>query len=307
MNWFKENPFVSGILAVALIGGGALGYLIMQAAGRLAESTDNYSAAVSRLHSLQNRVPFPNEENLGKIRENLAAYEKRISTLRSQLSEMEHPLNLEITPQQFQDELRSAVNELRTRATANGVALPDDFYFGFSDYQAQVPSPQAAPYLDRQLRVISSLVNRLVDFKVQSIDGLTRQPLPQEAGAAPVTPPAEGRNRPNASESAPVLERFPFEISFTAEQGKLRVAFNSILGKEQFLIVRSMGIQNTNPEPPSRRADPATTSSAPNPFAAAETPGTSAQTLQVILGRELVGVTLRLEMLDFLETPEPKN
>ncbi|MDX2080407.1 MAG: Amuc_1100 family pilus-like protein [Terrimicrobiaceae bacterium] len=308
MNWFKENPFVSGLLVVAILGAGALGYLIMQASSSLAAASEGYTAAVSRLHSLQNRVPFPNDENLGKLKEVLADYEKRISGLRGQLSEMELPLNPEITPQQFQDDLRTAVNELRTRAAANNVKLPDDFYFGFSEYQAQVPSPQAAPYLDRQLRVIRSLVNRLVDFKVSSIDGLTRQPLPQEGGATAPAATSETRNRPadKAPKADPILERFPFEIAFTAEQGKVRVAFNSILGKEHFLVVRSLGIQNTNPEPPSRRTEGSTSATAPNPFAT-DAQATSAQSLQVILGRELVRVTLRLEMLDFLQPPEPKN
>jgi hypothetical protein len=99
------------------------------------------------------------------------------------------------------------------------------------------------------------------------------------------------------------MSRFPFDISFTAEQQKLRVAFNSLLGSEQFLIVRSLDIHNSSPQAPSKKGgEPASS----NPLAGA--PGATEKdqsNIQVILGRELLKATLHLEMLDFTKPPEP--
>ncbi len=307
MNWFKENPFLAGILAVAVLGTGVLGYLISQAASANALALETYSSSVARLHTLQNKVPFPNDANLKTYRERLDQYQTQINAVRSQLAAMEAPLRTDVTPQGFQDDLRSAVNDIRTRATANGVELPENFYFGFDQYQTQVPTEAAAPFLDRQLNFIRTLVGRLVDFKVQSIDRVDRPTLPVEGGAAAAaaTPaPGPGRPRNNDAPADPVVARFPFDITFTAEQGKFRVAFNSLLGKDQFLVVRSLSVENTSPLPPARNTATATATPAGDTFGGA--PAAPTQTLQVLLGRELVKATIRLEMLDFTEPPAPK-
>lgn len=295
MNWFKDNPFLAGVLAACLIGSGALGYLIVQSVSAYSASSDAYTASVAKLHTLQNKVPFPSDANLKSIQAGLAEYSSRIKNLQSQLAKMEVPLDEKFTPQQFQDGLRAAVNDIRNKAEANGVKLPTNFYFGFDQYQTQVPSEKAAPFLNRQFLVIQSLVVRLVDYKVASIEGVNRVPLPQESSATPA-----GQRRTDASE--PVLSRFPFDISFTAEQPKFRVAFNSLLGSDQFLIVRSLDIHNTNPQAPAKKgADLGAPGQ--NPLA----PGKDQSSIQVILGREMLKVTLRLEMLDFAEPVAAKK
>jgi hypothetical protein len=293
MNWFKENPFLAGILAVAIVGSAVFGYLIVQSATALSASSAAYNEAVNKLHALQNKVPFPSAENLKAIQENFAEHTAQIDGFRKQLAKMELPLDQTITPQQFQDGLRAAVNEIRTRAEENHVELPANFYFGFDQYQTQVPSEQAAPFLQRQFLVIRSLISRLVDYKVTAIVGVTRAPLPQESG------PTAGRpNKPDASD--PVLQRFPFAVSFNAEQGKFRVAFNSLLGSEQFLIVRSVAVENSSPQAPAKRGMEAASPSRANASTAGDA-ANSEDGLQVILGREILKVTMELEMLDFAE------
>ena len=272
-------------MAVCIVGSGALGYLIVQSVSAYSTSSDAYTAAVAKLHTLQNKVPFPNDANLKSIQAGLNEYSSHIKNLQSQLAKMAVPLDEKFTPQQFQDGLRTAVNDIRIKADANGVKLPANFYFGFDQYQTQVPTDHAAPFLNRQFLVIQSLVVRLVDYKVASIDGVNRVPLPQESSAAPA-----GQRRPDAAE--PVLSRFPFDISFTAEQPKFRVAFNSLLGSDQFLIIRSLDIHNTSPQAPAKKG-------AEQPGLKPPTPGKDQSSIQVILGREMLKVTLRLEMLDF--------
>jgi len=286
MNWFTKNSFLAGLAAATLVGAGALGYLISQAALTYSASSEAYSAAVAKLHGLQNKVPFPSEENCKAIKTGLDDYSARIEALQSQLDKMEVPLDEKITPQQFQDGLRTAVNDIRAKAEAENVKLPEKFYFGFDQYQTQVPTEQASPALFRQFRVIQSLVTRLVEFKVASVDSIIRPPLPEEGPA-----PKKG--------DEPVVKRFAFDISFTADQGKFRAAFNSLLGFDPFLIVRSLEIKNTNPQAPSKASGEAATKPVNFPAAIAGDKPDEKKSLVVILGRENVKATLRLEMLDF--------
>lgn len=293
MNWLKENPFVSGLIAVTIVATGALAFLLTQSMTRFQETSDAYTAAVQKLHGLQNRVPFPNAENLDKTKQLEAQYKKELTDLQQQLEKMEIPITPGVSPQTFQDDLRTAVNRTAEKAEAAGVALPKDFYLGFSQYKDSPPSNAAAPALARQLKVIDKLVSDLISFKIQSIDYLERKPLPEEGGAAPA--PGDQKDKKVTG-----IQRFPISLGYTAEQGKFRVAFNSLLNNEQFFIVRALSVQNTSPAgPPVAQADPT------GATGAGGAPGAGANDLNVILGRESVQVSLRLEMITF--APEAKK
>ena len=319
MNWFKENPFLAGLIGVTVIIAGALGYLLMQEMTRYQEAADGYSQAVAKLHGLQERVPFPNQKNLETARAQSAEYKKSLEDVRQQLAGMELPLNPSIRPQQFQDDLRTAVNETAAKAQQAGVTLPANFYLGFSQYANNLPSEKAAPHLARQLVLIKQLVQQLIDFKIKSLDALDRAPLPQEnpnaAAAEPAAPQRQAQGRPgraaghnNDKDAEKVFERYPFDLAFTAEQSKLRVAFNALLNGKDFLIVRALEVQNTSPAGPlvgGGEAAPGTgAAQAPGGMAAGQE---SAKALNVILGQEFVRAALRIDILDFPDVEAKAN
>ncbi len=121
MNWIKENPFLSGLLGVVVVVGGGLAFLLFQSMSAFQLASDDYTAAVQKLQSLQNMVPFPNEENLAKAKALQAAYEKEVKNFHQQLNALEIPLPTDMTPQKFQDELRNAVDRAKKNATAAGL------------------------------------------------------------------------------------------------------------------------------------------------------------------------------------------
>lgn len=299
MKWIQDNPFLAGLSVVTALGLAVLLFLLNQSATQYQEVSDQYTQAVQKLHGLQNRSPFPSRENYEKSAALAEEYKTELQTIRRHLAAMEVPLNPDIKPQQFQDDLRSAVNATTEKAAAAGVALPTDFYLGFGQYANSLPSERAAPALARQLVVIQGLINRLIDFKITSIDTLDRRLLPEESP----TPP-------DPKKPEPILQRYPFDLAFTAEQAKFRVIFNSLLADDQFLLVRALSILNSEPAGPpiAQAATPAaSTSLAGNTDAFAQSPETTPAGLEVILGRELVKVSLRIEILDFAEHEEPKK
>jgi len=296
MNWFKENPFLSGLLAVTLLATATLGFFLFQSWSSYGEVAEACTVAIEKLHKLQNKVPYPSDANLKAEKAGLDDYREKLRALRVKLSKMELPVDEKVTPQLFQDNLRAAVNGIKEKAAANNVRLPEKFYLGFERYQSEPPSSQAAPQLNREMRVLESFVTRLVEYKIQSLNELKRSPLPQEEAAA-----AGQKNRTNA----PVLFRYPFAISFAAEQSKIRLAFNALLGAEQFVIVRSLSMTNTATKGPSRKTDePSARSSAGVPDPAAGSPAAK-ESIKVLFGRELIKADLYLEILDFVEPPAP--
>ncbi len=300
MKWIKDNPFLAGLAVFTAVAAAALGFLVVQARGACQEAVDGYTQAVQKLHGLQNRSPFPSAENLKKSLDISKQYAAELDALRSKLLSVEAPIDPSIKPQGFQDGLRAAVNDITDKATKAGVALPADFYLGFSQYQNSLPTEAAAPGLARELALVKQIVSRLIDFKVRSIDSLNRSPLPEEAGSVRVRYPGPG-GRPAEADTSGLL-RYPFDLAFTAEQGKFRVMLNSLLTADQFLLLRSLSIQNTNPVGPEVAADASATA---NPGAAAALGTTPPATLNVLLGREALKVNARIEIIDFIEPPKP--
>ena len=311
MSWLRENSLLAGLVAATLVVGGALTFLTLQSMTRYHETLEAYRQTVRRLHVLQNRSPFPNAENLEKSRLLTEQYKSGFESLRAQLAKMQVPIDPGVQPQTFQDDLRAAVNRILEKAAAAGVELPKGFYLGFGQYANSLPNEYVAPALAQQLVIIERVITNLIDLKVQSIDSLNRLPPrkteePQKGGGSP----AEG------------LRLLPVELTFTAEQGKLRVAFNSLLDSDQFLIVRNLAVQNTaRVGPPisrqssasgSQPALPANDSAAPGeqPPGGAREPRRGSQapaTLNVILGRELVRASLRIEIVNFSIPPSLKD
>jgi hypothetical protein len=291
MNWFKENPVLAALLALALLGTGATSYLALDAAARRTAAVEDFNTKITTLRRLQAKKPFPDPDNEKKVLAAVEAYQAAISKFKTDLAGMEVPL-VEIKPQDFQDNLRNAVDELRAAATKNGVALPEKFFFGFDDFQTQLPTENQAPRLNREFTVIRKLLDQLVALPVQSIDSLVRHSastVPEKSEEAPADK--------SAAETATAFDSFT--LGLTATQDKFAAAIDKIPESGGFLVLRSLGIENANPVPP-LRAEP--TPSAPASIFPGETDTASAQ-LPVAFGREAVKATLLFEIPDFPEAP----
>ena len=134
--------------------------------------------------------------------------------------------------------------------------------------------------------------------------------MPEESATPSVPPPERAGQRGKEEDASPVgIIRQPFDLSFTAEQGKLRVAFNSLLGSDQFLLLRYLTLENTaRVGPPISRTVASGLGPRPEQVPAARpTNAAPANSLNVILGRELVKASMRIEIIDFPRPEEPKT
>jgi hypothetical protein len=187
------------------------------------------------------------------------------------------------------------VDELRKKALEKGVTLPDNFFYGFDEYQATPPSQQEVGELNREFRIIRRLTDEIVDLKIGSIASLKRQEIPPPS-ATPTPAPAA---KPGATPApkAPSISTKTFTITFTSPQEKLLTAFNMIQDADEFLLIRSLTMDNTSPQPPlrSQSGDSSPTEGIPTPSASASAP----ETIQAVLGRESVIASLTIEILDF--------
>jgi len=307
MNW--RNPFLTTYLAVTVVGAGIFGYMLYSSMSHYDEVDASYTDAVDKLNKLQNRHPFPNEENYRKYEAYTADYRAAYQQLLGQLDKMQKPLEA-ITPQTFQDRLRAYVSEVMAAGQKNGVEFEPGFYLGFDQYRDTLPSNEASAPLARELEGIRTLASRLVDLKIRKIIGIKRTLLPEEGGAAEATPPPRsGRPAPRIAQrpASNVITVNPFEIAFVADQARLRQAVNSITQADQFLILRTLNVLNSNTEGPKRAEDPSAEQPAAAPALdqAADLTGANPAAaapvshMRLLVGRETLTVAARIEMLTF--------
>lgn len=306
MNWAKENPFLTGFLVFSVVLIGGLGYFTYSQYSTHTELLTTYETEVQKLHSLQNRTPYPNSANLKQMVEAKEQYQAALVDLGKALQTRELPLKAGITPQQFQDELRKAVSNAEKLAASSGMSLPKNFYLGFDNYSANLPTQEAAPHLARELSAIEALFADLTEARVEVLSELSRAPLPVEESRT-----SAPKNGPNAP-APKLIEKTFLDLTFSGEQGRVRLALNSFLNSPQYALVRAVKIQNNSPLSPPVTADPAAAASPTTPeFSNSETPSPSPRALNMVFGREKITAQVRVELLHFEKiaesgTPKPQ-
>ena len=302
MNW--RNPFLVTYLSVTVIGIVIFGYLLYAGYSNWAEVDAGYFEAIQKLHTLQNRTPFPNAENNRKYVEYTEQYRAEYDRLLAKVAKMQIPVEEGVTPQEFQDRLRANVSQVVAAAKQNRVELgeegatPEAFYLGFDQYRGTLPTDEAAGPLARELAAIRTVIDKLIELRVKRIVGISRDLLPQEGGAPapaaqPRAPVNSGRNMRNnnnapAASSGRVATASSFNIIFVADQGVARSALDAIVNADQFFIIRNLTIANSNPVGPKRVED------GTDPAAAQDSGG-----LRFVVGRETVTVGARIEIINF--------
>jgi len=304
MNWVKENKFLTGYIAVMLIGVGALGYEVYAASSANDEASDNYTKQATEYNRLRHLVPFPSRPNLEAYDQQKKEAADVIDAFEADLAKKAFPLE-PMTPSGFQDKLKASVSEVRTKAEAAGVTLPEKFYLAFEKYESTPPSTEAAAPLGRELKSIQWVLERFLSQptgKVEKIVDLKRADLPEEgSGRSGQKGGGSGKGGPagaarggtgipggNINDRRGLVKYFGFDIAVLCKPEGLRNTLKEITAANapQFYVLRNIKIANSQPKPPSRAGDPTQTEK-------------DKDTVKYIVGTESIEVTAHFEMVDF--------
>lgn len=318
MSALKQNPFLVGFGVVMAIGIGALGYLTYSASDEYSKANDEFQSASAELKRLQGGKPYPDKDNLKKVEDQKKALQAKINELQSSLSSLKLKVE-DISPTGFQDKLRDTVARIAAKAQEANVKLPatdkEKFYLGFNVYQGEPPKGPAAPPLYRELRAIESVMNLILETKNVEVKELVRSEIKEEKNPKPAASTPGNKNKQTLGEDGPkLLEKENFTIKFSTTQENFQRILNGIVThKEQFFIPRYVVIQNEKPDAPAKQlavaavpstplADNSANPAAANPAGAAGAPAVpEAPKLEYVFGKELVEVTLELDLVDVKE------
>jgi hypothetical protein len=304
MNWYQQNRWLGrfligfGVCTVAAI------YFLYSVRSSSNEALARFNEAASERNRLENLDPFPNEPNYREVKRYLDSYGAALEKLKETLIKRMLP-EPPLAPNEFQSRLRQSMLAIGAKARDNRVKLPENFALGFEEYTAALPSTVAAPLLGQELSQVESLLNIIIEARVDGVTALTRTPLLEEHGASPAaTPVAAGPRKPSTPASTPagpkMLERSPIDITFASTPSAARKVLDQIgSSSEQFYVTRTLYVRNEKDKGPAREQPAQAQAGAaaiatPTP---AKAPSNTA--ISFIVGNEHIETSARIELIRF--------
>lgn len=300
MNWWRQNKFLGSFLAVFALATILALWFLLHEKGVADDEQTRLDSTVAELNRLRSSHPFPSGENLRKTRAQTDRYRDSLGELEAQLKARTLPLR-PLQPNEFQAQLRQAVNAVSEQAAASKVRLPANFNLGFDEYSTSLPDSAAAPLLGQELNAIELLVTGMIDAHVDVITTFARAALPEEKPAPSATPTPTrtrrgARSKPAASKPPATITAHAVEISFTASPAAARKALNQIAtAKEQLFIIRTLNVKNPADKGPKRGGVPQAT---PAPAAPVASPANGGSTVSFIVGTEHINVSARIDIVN---------
>lgn len=165
---------VSGSIAIVLLIVGV--FMALRYQSRYADIRRDLTTAESNIRQLVNRDPFPSDENMQVLRQNLDDMSVQLENLQEWMSQGQINFEGIRAPNDFMIKLASNLRSLRTKANQRGVQLPADFYFSFRRYaEGDMPSMRHVPRLTRQLQMVAVICELLFEGRIDSIVSIERQ------------------------------------------------------------------------------------------------------------------------------------
>ena len=294
MNWFRANKFL-GTFAIA---GGVLLLVALwfwwSARCDWAEANARFAADAAELARLDRLNPFPSADNLRKMKVHAEDYNAGLNKLKGELQTRVLQV-APVQPDEFQSRLRIAAGAVAERARTNKVKLPENFFLGFDEFAAALPSTNAAPLLAQELAQIELLVNTMIDARVDAISAFRRILLNNERPAAAASSPANAARTPAPLAQPDEIERSVVETSFLSTPAAARRLLNAITAAhKQLYIIRLLHVRNEKEKGPAREVA-GENAGAPS----AGTAGKPAAALNFIVGNEKIEAATRIEILRF--------
>jgi hypothetical protein len=317
MEAVRNNKFLTGFIAVMVIGVGVLGYLVYSSQAQYAEVSQNYDTQVAELKRLQALKPFPEEANLQVFNDRKKEYSKAVLDLQAKLAGMEPPVEQAVSPTEFQNRLREVVRNVTAKAQQVGVALPDGFYLGFEQYRESLPDAAATPLLTNQLSAIEQIVGILLNQRIDKLNAVRRALLAQEGGAsgsnAVSTAAGPASGAPKAPPGAEMVVRQSVEIDFISPPSSFREALNQITLAPRLYIIRALQVKNLQDKSPVRgQQDAPPGGTGTGSTSQAQTSGNPGDQplpdkgpppMRYVFGQEKLQVVARIELTKVLPAP----
>lgn len=342
MDWIRENKSLATIVGIFLVGGLAIGGVLLMSHFAYGASLEQLESISGKVAMQEKASLYPSQDNLDKLVDKVSGYEDAVSSLGGVLLKLQQPAK-DITDTDFVAHVKTRIADVRQKAATASIKLPKDFAFGFDAYTRGLPpTPEAARQLNDYFENVDAVVVAALDAGIASLDSLVRSelvvekpnaPAPAPAPAAPSNAKAKAKSTKSKSKSkaaakppreiAKVVERRQLNLSMTCDQRSFQTLTNVLASPSKmpyFTVVRVVRVENEKQEGPLRNAPMPLHEPAPTPPNPTETPNATpgappaaeviiapkpaAPDAIAVLGKEMLKVSLEIDLVRFL-APAP--
>lgn len=234
MDWFKRNPLFYSILCLMVAT--ALGGMWHVSKDRetLNALKEQYAMKNQQLQLFVNRSPAPTKANLEQLDRNYVELRKILSRAQStlNLNTFDSELFFGAPPASHNDAffmIAKYVEDARNLAISNGVSAPEDYRYGFREYENVGPDEEAIDRVHRQAKIMEALLLALFDSGINELVSIKREASVPGGSNGRATESDEfdfKRNRAIIESSA--FGSLAFQIEFKGQSLSLRSFLNRV-------------------------------------------------------------------------------
>lgn len=313
MKKLKLSGFDLGMIiaaaVVALLGAAAWWYL----SGELQDAQTDDASAKADFDKYSTKGDIVVSSTDGKIlADNIDVLKTQLDPLiQAKLRPKENKLGSidKEDPVAWKHDLDGEVQRLTNAAKNHLVALPPNFYFGFSRYLNQNPGDEQTAVLSKQLVGVEEMANILINAPVKGIQRIRRsyeEDPHSSAGDNNTTANDSSDQLASYSIDAPgnVYTAYPFEIDFETSPENLRAVIDGLIQSPYLFVVRSVTVESTKPSSPQIADLEKIAGTPPDPSVVNSSPGEVADTSstkgpQFLFGDATLKVVLRVDMIEW--------
>lgn len=259
MEWIKRNLiFVVGS-AVALALMAFAGFYFYSNWKLNNAKLEELNEAYAKLDRLSKQNPHPGTEKVDNIKaareqdEQLQAFMKKVRKHFTPIPAI--PPSPKVSSEEFAAALRRTIDQMQREATNASVMLPQRYNFSFEAQRPLIRFAEGSLQpLATQLGEIKSIVDVLVQAKVNSIDNIRRERVSADDYKGPQSDFLEQKSVTN---DLAILA--PYEVTFQCFSPELANVLSGFANSPYAIIVRAV---NVDPAPPASIMDP----SMPTPY-----------------------------------------
>jgi hypothetical protein len=175
MAWVKRNLIFVITVVLGLIATGYCGYLLYTALGANAAASSDYNSTVDQLKTLINAKPPITKENIELAKQDQARVKVFLGDFKKAFAPFPTPPTVD--DREFVEYLNKTLRAFGAEATNDGVKLPPDYGFAFSQQKDKVSfTPECiAPWM-QELEEMKVILHIVFETKINYLEQIERPP-----------------------------------------------------------------------------------------------------------------------------------
>jgi hypothetical protein len=298
----SKSIIIAIVLLLLITIGGAIGWYWM--ASQIDDLQRQQDEVTNSVSTLEKKIYSPEEDNLARLEGNDKKVRELLDNFKGELEARDKVFDgIRISAADGQrglepDEWKKMFGSIRDRLTKEAadakIKIPQDYDFAFSAYRLSLPANNLTLPLGVQLLGVDRLSEIMIGARVKSIEFIKRAGVEAREGKDST----DVLSASILSGPGGLYKVYPFELAFTCTSAAFSEIVNKIEASDLVFIIRAISARNEKQEMQlASQVKAANANNNSNDDTATDNSGKINKLVIPVLGRELVQVNIRVDLL----------